>query len=141
MKYKKMIFLFFFLVSYSITSLASEKEKMSLTKERLSGIGIQPSLGLKNIFLEGTISLVEKNERRIVIRDQSILVKSQTSFTRENSSVPLSFQDLKIGSEIRVGVAYEKGELTASSIHQFNEQKKTKQRNDNKKERSTMLLD
>ena len=119
MKYKKMIFLFFFLISYSITSLASEKEKMSLTKERLSGAGIQPSLGLENIFLEGTISLIERNERRIVIRDQSILIKSQTSFTRENSSVPLSFQDLKIGSEIRVDVAYEKGELTASSIHQF----------------------
>ena len=121
MKYKKMIFLFFFLISYSITSLASEKEKMSLTNERLSGAGIQPSLGLENIFLEGTISLIEKNERRIVIRDQSILIKSQTSFTRENSSVPLSFQDLKIGSEIRVDVAYEKGELTASSIHQLNE--------------------
>ncbi len=121
MKYKKMIFLFFFLISCSITSLASEKEKMSLTKERLSGAGIQPSLGLENIFLEGTISLIEKNERRIVIRDQSILIKSKTSFTRENSSVPLSFQDLKIGSEIRVDVAYEKGELTASSIHQFNE--------------------
>ena len=141
MKYKKMIFLFFFLISYSITSLASEKEKMSLTKERLSGAGIQPSLGLENIFLEGTISLIEKNERRIVIRDQSILIKSQTYFTRENSSVPLSFQDLKIGSEIRVGVAYEKSELTAYSIHQFNEQKTTKQRNDNKKERSTILLD
>ena len=121
MKYKKIVFIFFFLISYSITSLTSEKEKISLTKERLSGVGIQPSLGLENIFLEGTISFLEKNERRIVIRDQSISITPKTSFTRENSSVPLSFQDLKIGSEIRVGVAYEKGELTASSIHQFNE--------------------
>ena len=60
MKYKTMIFLFFFLISYNIISLASEKEKMSLTKERLSGAGIQPSLGLENIFLEGTISFLRK---------------------------------------------------------------------------------
>jgi len=141
LKYKKIIFLFFFLICYEITSIASEKEKISLTKERLSGVGIQPSLGLKNIFLEGTISMLEKNERRIVVRDQSILIKPKTSFTRENSSVPLSFQDLKIGSEVRVSVAYEKGELKASSIHQFNEQKKIMQNDENKKEKTSILLD
>ena len=86
MRYNKMIFLFFFLISYNITSIAYEKEKMSLTKERLSGLGIQPSLGLDNIFLEGTISLLEKNERRIVVRDQSIVITPKTSFTGEKNS-------------------------------------------------------
>ena len=117
------------------------KRKMSLTKERLSGTGLQPSLGLENIFLEGTISFLEKNEKRIVVRDQSILITPKTSFTSENSSLPLTFQDLKVGSGVRVSVAYEKGELTASSIHEFNQQTQRKQTNENKKERSTILLD
>ena len=141
MQYKTMFFLSILLISYNIISIAYEKEKMNLTKERLSGTGLQPSLGLENIFLEGTISLLEKNERRIVVRDQSILITPKTSFTSENSSLPLTFQDLKAGSGVRVSVAYEKGELTASSIHQFNQQTQRKQTNENKKERSTILLD
>jgi len=141
MQYKTMFFLSIFLISYNIISIAYEKEKMSLTKERLSGTGLQPSLGLENIFLEGTISFLEKNEKRIVVRDQSILITPKTSFTSENSSLPLTFQDLKVGSGVRVSVAYEKGKLTAYSIHQFNHQTQRKQPNEDKKERSTILLD
>ena len=141
MQHKTFFFLFIFLISYNTTSITYEKEKISLTKEHLSGIGIQPSLGLENMFLEGTISLLEKKERRIVVKDQSILITSKTSFISENSSAPLSFQDLKTGSRVRVSVVYEKGELTAYSVHQFNEKTKRKQRDENKKERSTILLD
>ena len=141
MQHKTFFFLFIFLIFYHTTSITYEKEKISLTKEQLSGIGIQPSLGLENMFLEGTISLLEKKEQRIVVKDQSILITSKTSFISENSSAPLSFQDLKNGSRVRVSVVYEKGELTAYSVHQFNEKTKRKQRDENKKERSTILLD
>ena len=141
MQHKTFFFLFIFLISYNTTSITYEKEKVSLTKENLSGIGIQPSLGLENIFLEGTISLLEKKERRIVIKDQSILITTKTSFTGGKETLPLTFQDLKIGAGVRVSVAHEKGELTAYSIHQFNEPTNRKQRDENKKERSTILLD
>ena len=82
---------------------------------------------MENVFLEGSISLIEKKEKRIVIKDQSILVTPKTSFTNNNSYRPMTFQDLKIGSEIRVNVIYEKGELEASlSINWINKQKEQK---------------
>ena len=117
------------------------KKKISLTKEKLSGSAIRPSLGLENIFLEGSISLIEKKEKRIVIKDQSILVTPKTSFTNNNSYRPMTFQDLKVGSGIRVNVIYEKGEVEAISIHELDQQTKRTQKDENNQEQAAILFD
>ena len=145
MNHKKTLFLLLLLTNFDIyfspAIHASEKNKIELTGKRLVDTRIQPSLGLENIFLEGIVSLIEKKVKRIVIRDQSILVNSETVFINEDSSRPFTLRDLKVGSGIRVSVIYEKGELLASSIDLFDKPKKGKLDDEDYQETSTILFD